>query len=390
MSGNGKQGHTCAKAEVSDARETVRRFLAHGQFIGRFESLSQESAFAAPSDDQVDLLAQQLNEAAHSDPLAYAILAGTPSEQHLRADIHAAFGEILSSPSDPKLSGAQRSALEAISLLTGRPALLVKKDDFDLPNGIWEQLAPFRPELQKMLQAVGRIELPPEYGSYAGTAFVVGHGLVMTNRHVLDHLYSTQVDASALPIAWDFIPDLHLTLDFKREAGSDERAEFRITGIAAIFPKRLPNTALPDLDLALLRVATDNVAGRKWPGPVRIQNSMAQVRDQRRVCVAGYPAADPAHNDKDRMDAIYGSVYDVKRLSPGTITGFDVDRASLRHDCTTLGGNSGSCVFDIDTNSVVGLHWGGNYLEPNHALLLPALFSDPVDPRLHGVNFQGD
>jgi V8-like Glu-specific endopeptidase len=31
----------------------------------------------------------------------------------------------------------------------------------------------------------------------------------------------------------------------------------------------------------------------------------------------------------------------------------------LEHDCSTLGGNSGSCVFTTDTHEVVGLHFGG-------------------------------
>ena len=28
------------------------------------------------------------------------------------------------------------------------------------------------------------------------------------------------------------------------------------------------------------------------------------------------------------------------------------------HDCSTLGGVSGSCVVDLDSNQVIGLHFG--------------------------------
>jgi V8-like Glu-specific endopeptidase len=57
----------------------------------------------------------------------------------------------------------------------------------------------------------------------------------------------------------------------------------------------------------------------------------------------------------------------------------------LSHDCSTLGGNSGSCIVDLSTNSVVGLHFEGDYLVANSAVLLPAL---AARPEFRGLNWQ--
>src|SRR5262249_34036669 len=41
---------------------------------------------------------------------------------------------------------------------------------------------------------------------------------------------------------------------------------------------------------------------------------------------------------------------------------------SSRHDCTTLGGNSGSVVLDLASGEAVGLHFAGLYQETNYAV----------------------
>jgi V8-like Glu-specific endopeptidase len=46
------------------------------------------------------------------------------------------------------------------------------------------------------------------------------------------------------------------------------------------------------------------------------------------------------------------------------------------HDCSKLGGNSGSCVIDLETNQVIGLHFGGRYLGRNSAVALWELRDD--------------
>ena len=40
----------------------------------------------------------------------------------------------------------------------------------------------------------------------------------------------------------------------------------------------------------------------------------------------------------------------------------------MRHDCSTLGGNSGSVVLSLATGDAVGLHFAGRFLEANFAV----------------------
>lgn len=377
-----------AAADVADARLTVRRFLARGRFDGRFESLSEDSTVPEFSDDDMRDMAEHIAAAARADPLAYAILGGNRSENELKNDLAGAFGALRTTNAAPELSAAEMSALEAISLLSGRPALLVVDDGFALPEGVWELLAPYSTDIGNLLRSVGRLELDPQLGVYAGTAFVVGPGLVMTNRHVVEHLSSVVgYDAQGRPSAWKFYPGVDPVIEFKGEFGTTSHARFPVAGIGSIF---FEDDAGNDIDLALLRLAPAADGTRPWPTPVRIQRKPQWVRQNTKVCVAGYPDADEGRNDKQEMERIYGGIYQVKRLAPGKIIAVDPERKQLSHDCTTLGGNSGSCVYDLKTNSVVGLHWGGDYLKPNHAVMLPPLYGGGSDTRLSDVNFEDD
>ncbi|HCT6914658.1 TPA: protease, partial [Pseudomonas aeruginosa] len=68
------------------------------------------------------------------------------------------------------------------------------------------------------------------------------------------------------------------------------------------------------------------------------------------------------------MEDIFGNIYDVKRFAPGEVVGLPHDAWYLTHDCSTLGGNSGSAVLSIDGGEVVGLHFGGQFRKTNYAV----------------------
>ena len=87
------------------------------------------------------------------------------------------------------------------------------------------------------------------------------------------------------------------------------------------------------------------------------------------------------------MQQIFMDVYNVKRLQPGEVRSFQaVELPEFVHDCSTLGGNSGSPVFDLESHNVVGLHFGGKYLEGNHAVPLWMLHGDGLLAKA-GANF---
>ena len=78
------------------------------------------------------------------------------------------------------------------------------------------------------------------------------------------------------------------------------------------------------------------------------------------------------------MRQIFSDIYDVKRLQPGVITSWADGADIFIHDCSTLGGNSGSPVLDLETHQVVGLHFGGRYLSGNNAIPLWRLTDDEL------------
>ena len=62
---------------------------------------------------------------------------------------------------------------------------------------------------------------------------------------------------------------------------------------------------------------------------------------------------------------------DKKRRAPGQIT--KAKKQLVLHDCSTLGGNSGSVVLDLETGQAVGLHFAGRFLEANYAVSVPVV-----------------
>src|SRR5690242_4113409 len=76
---------------------------------------------------------------------------------------------------------------------------------------------------------------------------------------------------------------------------------------------------------------------------------------------------------------IFRGVFNKKRLLPGKfsdpfqILSYGHNVEALVHDCTTLGGCSGSAVLDISSLKVWGIHFGGesrvrNYCVPTWRL----------------------
>ena len=86
------------------------------------------------------------------------------------------------------------------------------------------------------------------------------------------------------------------------------------------------------------------------------------------------------------MQSIFGDVYDKKRLAPGQVTEARPD--VVLHDCSTLGGNSGSVVVDLATGEAVGLHFAGRFLETNYAIpsaVVAARLEDILRPEVAGA-----
>jgi hypothetical protein len=267
-----------------------------------------------------------------------------------------------------RLSGEQRTGLEAIIRLTGRPSFLISQGCVaGVPRkSEWrEPLAAAEAEVRQVIVSVGRVDLPGARGpGFAGTAFMVTARLVMTNRHVAERFAAADVTGS-----WMLNPNLHPTVDFTCEHERISPPPWKIVGVHWVHPK---------LDLALLRVEpTAEVLGN-GPAPLPLSASSKCISGSRQVYNVGFPAYDPL-TESQVLKEIFGDIFNVKRFAPGEVTGRVKRDGSFGHDCSTLGGNSGSCIVDFSNHRVIGLHFGSErsfFQLQNRALSLPGLIQD--------------
>ena len=256
-------------------------------------------------------------------------------------------------------------ALETI-VRAGRPALTVKNAAIDFAGGapddvsaeMIQRLKRAAPVVEPMIPFVGRIDVANHQSSlrYVGTGWLIERDLVVTNRHVAQ-LLARESGTSFEFRSGRFGDPLEVSIDYRHELDGSLTDVARVTEVVWIEP----DEAGPDF--ALLRVGDRS---SRATGFIRLADSDAPPGTD--VVVIGYPARAPASIilDQQWMDRIYGGVYDVKRAAPGLIA--DPAEGWTTHDCTTLGGNSGSVVLDMKSGAAVALHFAGEYLLANYAV----------------------
>jgi V8-like Glu-specific endopeptidase len=307
------------------------------------------------------------------------------------ADVEAALGEPVRTAVERTAEGARRAlrkikrdgvdaqldpeeivGTEAIVLLVGRPPILIQDGKFFPPPSPWEKLEQVRDAIQTTIQSVGRIEVKGHPAmDWIGTGWLAGENVVMTNRHVAKE-FTRQAGRT-----WTFETGMRGRIDFREEFGGGLPAEFRLTEVIGVHD---------DVDLALFRVARRG-GGKPLPAALPLAARSVRPKKGQEVYVIGYPASDSRRNDPDEMRRIFDNIYNVKRLQPGQVT--KVSRKELEHDCSTLGGNSGSCVIDLESHRVIGLHFSGRYLEANKAVALWKLADDRLIKKA-GLAFAED
>lgn len=254
--------------------------------------------------------------------------------------------------------------LEAIVLVLGRPVLLVRDDDIDpatLPTDTWRQkLETARTALRAVLPSVGRVELDhhPRL-DWGGTGWMVADDVVVTNRHVAELFARRQADAFVFRPALTGV--MGARLDFCEQLDAPRPAEFRITEVLHIEDD-------PGPDIAFLRITWDGEPAAGIRLPLALTSDVTAGRD---VAVVGYPAKDTRTRIPVEMDRIFGDIYNVKRLAPGVLVRDRDHQGHANHDCTTLGGNSGSAVIDIESGEAVALHFAGREQDRNLAVPAP-------------------
>jgi DNA/RNA endonuclease G (NUC1) len=263
------------------------------------------------------------------------------------------------------LTAQEAWALEAIIIPDKRPAIDVVGGDFTIDHPSWTHWMAngSHTVIRDALPSVGRIELPgnPAY-PFGGTGFVVGAGLIMTNRHV------AAIFAEGLGVKGvRFQTGARAGVDFlqERDGGSDY---IEVRSIVMVHPY---------WDMAILKVEGLDPRHR----PLQLAKGDPNLAFDREVAVIGYPAFDP-RNAVDVQTRLFGGRYNIKRLQPGrfgrraTVTSFGKPVSAATHDSSTLGGNSGSAILDPADGRVLGLHFGGQYLVSNYGVPAGELAKD--------------
>lgn len=263
------------------------------------------------------------------------------------------------------LESDQSGFLEAIILRRGRPSFLVLNDDFSIPatERVWTQrLAAGRDELKQVIRSVGRVEVTghPDL-SWLGTAWLVAPDLIVTNRHVAREF------GRASGREFVFRPGvagglMTANIDFKEESGNQSNESVDVSKILFIASD---GPGQPDMAVLKLATAVDRT-------PIVLADSSSPSGEF--VAVIGYPARDDRRNDPVTAQRIFQDIYEKKRLAPGQLQRAATPNAiTLQHDCSTLGGSSGSAVVDATNGRALGLHFGGRFEVSNHAVRIETI-----------------
>ena len=248
--------------------------------------------------------------------------------------------------------------VEAVIRDFDRPTVLVVDDTWEPPDNpsMSAELEAARPKLEVILGRIGRVEFRNVPMLWGGTGWVVEDRILVTNRHVAELV--AQADGRG---GFRFKSTLagvaaEARVDFKAEFGAedDTSEEVPLSAVRYLASARQP-------DIALFEIAK----GVRAPRPIGL--STKKLKQDAPVAVIGYPAFD-TRSPRAPVERYFGDIFDVKRLAPGLVSQPPgPDDVFFMHDATTLGGNSGSAIVDLNTGRAVGLHFAGQYHVGNYA-----------------------
>jgi endonuclease G, mitochondrial len=299
------------------------------------------------------------------------VLNSDPALAEETADLRPPSGAALESLELPQ-AAEDHVGLESIVLRRTRPVLAIRDNDTKLDfidkadSEIWlARLTKAKPFLDSVIRAVGRIDLQGARLDWVGTGWLVAEDILVTNRHVAREFAARKGDGYTFQIGLN--GPMSADVDFLQEIDNPATLIFKL-----VKPLHIEEEPGPDLSFFEVEIISGN---SKLATPIELAANVAVTPN---VATIGYPAYDSRIPEPNLMEDIFGKIYNKKRLAPGGVT--SVEAARILHSCTTLGGNSGSAVIDLDTGEALGLHFSGSFLATNYAVR-----SDVVKQRLDSV-----
>jgi S1-C subfamily serine protease len=258
---------------------------------------------------------------------------------------------------------AERLGLETIVRPLARPVLVIRDNqatiEFLGPDSeVWKsRIVTAKPILDRVIPAVGRVEVTnhPDF-TWLGTGWLVADDIIVTNRHVAQEFARRGTNGLTFRAGFNG-GRMTSRIDFLEEDQRFNSLEYAVTSVLFIARSSEP-------DVAFMRIRPQT--SRPLPAPIILAE---QITGDEFIATIGYPARDSRVPDQDLVLRIFGDVYEKKRLAPGKI--INVADDELQHDCSTLGGNSGSPTIDLATGNALGLHFSGLFMEANFAVPAP-------------------
>ncbi len=253
--------------------------------------------------------------------------------------------------------------VEAMVQMHLRPALLIRNNRIEAPESaeLRRRFMPYIGKLDSRVPSVGRIEFLKIGRAFGGTGWLVSENVIVTNRHVAA-LMATKKRNTITFLRNALGETVEAFIDFKEEYVGKNLAtpEFEVPVEKVLF---MTGGGKSQPDIAFLRMGKHP----KTPQPIPISDT--PLKKDKFVSVIGYPAYDPnGIISPTAASKVFKDIYEVKRCSPGEVMEYDSGSWYFFHDCTTLGGNSGSVVLDNHTGYAVGLHFMGDLRKENYAV----------------------
>jgi endonuclease G len=256
--------------------------------------------------------------------------------------------------------------LEAVVVPFMRPVLFIKNGKIDIPesNELKERIVKYKPIIEQPLNSVGRIEIKNHQLKNIGTGWLIAENIIATNRHVAEFfsIKGNQTSKGGI-FRKNFIGQtLETVIDFREEYRNDntQNNQFEVEIDKIIY---LPDASKDLPDIALLRIKKAS----NLPAPIPFISE--KLTADQLIGIVGYPLQDPrGGTDKEMERRIFGDVFGVKRYAPGQVLSVPKNKWYFLHDASTLGGNSGSLVQDMESGCAIGIHFSGVLLEANYAV----------------------
>lgn len=281
---------------------------------------------------------------------------------------------------DSSLSADEFIALESVVVLDGiRPSLRFSQQQLETNKklGEWADVTlAAKGQIEHVAKSVGRVNLGARQ---MGTGFMVSDELFMTNRHVLQGIARFDGDA------WTINADVKICFD-------DEGCDGSAMGVDDHVITSSQDIDASALDFSKSDYALIRLKGRELPAALTLETSVSDVITSRPIYTIGFPGKPmPGTERFSLLKDIFDFDFGVKRYAPGEVEGdmstFAEHGATsvFGHDCTTLGGCSGSPIIDLgDTNArVVGVHFSGQKRVSNYAHSMAALRNELDDQGLN-------